>query len=154
VGDAALGVPPSGPLGVPHIELSEIGKIVEHFIVGIGDMLDAYVIMPNHVHMILIVDSGIGTLPVAVGGTSPAAVGGTSPTAVGGTPRAASPTKAVIPKIVNSFKGLASKKAGFALWQRSYYDHIIRSETDYARILEYIENNPLKWKLDSLYMEE
>jgi REP element-mobilizing transposase RayT len=152
VGDAALGVPPTdrahstdcghdvedAALGAPHTELSKIGKIVERFIFGIGDMLDVYVIMPNHVHMILIVDSENGTSSVTSDGT----------------PRAASPTKAVIPKVINSFKGLTTKKAGFALWQRSYYDHVIRDEEDYLHVAEYIETNPIKWKLDRLYREE
>ncbi len=38
-----------------------------------------------------------------------------------------------------------------SVFQRSYYDHIIRNERDYLEILQYIENNPLKWELDELY---
>ena len=68
-----------------------------------------------------------------------------------GTPRAASPTKALIPKIINALKGLSSKKAGVSLWQRSYHDHIIRNEADYNRITEYIENNPAHWEEDCFY---
>lgn len=37
------------------------------------------------------------------------------------------------------------------LWQRSFYEHVIRDEQDYLRIAEYIENNPLKWELDCFY---
>ena len=41
--------------------------------------------------------------------------------------------------------------AKVSVFQRSYYDHIIRNENDYLEILQYIENNPLKWELDELY---
>lgn len=41
-------------------------------------------------------------------------------------------------------KSIVRKK----LWQRNYYEHIIRNENDFNRIYEYIENNPLKWELD------
>ena len=36
------------------------------------------------------------------------------------------------------------------IWQRNYYEHIIRDENDYTRIAEYIVNNPLSWELDRL----
>jgi len=39
------------------------------------------------------------------------------------------------------------------LWQRGYYDHIVRSENDFLRIWNYIDNNPLKWELDCYYTE-
>ena len=37
------------------------------------------------------------------------------------------------------------------LWQKSYYEHVVRNDEDYANIYEYIKNNPLKWKLDNYY---
>ena len=46
--------------------------------------------------------------------------------------------------VINQMKGFVSKKAGFSLWQRSYYDHIIRDEQDYLEKWQYIENNTLK----------
>jgi len=39
------------------------------------------------------------------------------------------------------------------LWQRGYYDHIVRSENDFLRIWTYIDNNPLRWELDCYYTE-
>ncbi|MCL2514289.1 MAG: hypothetical protein FWF08_10340, partial [Oscillospiraceae bacterium] len=63
----------------------------------------------------------------------------------GGTRGGASPTKAVIPQIVQSLKSMATKNFGFNMWQRSYHDHIIRSEFDYRRIWQYINENPAKW---------
>lgn len=40
------------------------------------------------------------------------------------------------------------------VWQRSFYDHIIRNDIDYVRIAEYIENNPAKWEEDRYYTKE
>ncbi len=45
------------------------------------------------------------------------------------------------------------KKAGTALWQKSFYDHVIRSEADYIIVWQYIEDNPLKWELDKYYSD-
>ena len=56
---------------------------------------------------------------------------------------ASSPTKN-ISSIVRSIKTLTTKEIGHSIFQRSYYDHIIRSEEDYKEIWEYIENNPKK----------
>ena len=84
--------------------------------------------MPNHIHMIIFICNEEGTM------------------------RASSPTQS-IPSLIKSFKTLVSKETGVSLWQRSYYDHIIRDESDYEAIWEYIENNPLKWKEDKLYTE-
>ena len=41
---------------------------------------------------------------------------------------------------------------GKILWQRNYWEHIIRNESEYGRIAEYIRNNPAKWELDRLYV--
>ncbi len=43
------------------------------------------------------------------------------------------------------------RKAGTPLWQRSYYDHIIRNEPDYLHIWAYIDTNPAKWKEDEYF---
>jgi len=37
------------------------------------------------------------------------------------------------------------------IWQRNYYEHVIRNENDFARLVEYIQNNPAKWELDRFY---
>jgi len=121
VGDAAL--------GVPRIELSDVGQNVKKHIENIDQhsnvTLDKYVIMPNHLHLLICVNNG--------------------------TPKAASPTNAIIPKIVNALKGLTSKKFGETMWQRSYHDHIIRNEDEYHRIWKYIDENPVLWQEDCYY---
>jgi REP element-mobilizing transposase RayT len=50
-----------------------------------------------------------------------------------------------IPKIIGSFKRYVSKNTGIKLWQKSYYDHIIRNEKEFLEICDYIDNNPLNW---------
>jgi len=50
-------------------------------------------------------------------------------------------------KQINNIKQIPGTK----LWQRNYYEHIIRNENDYNRIYEYTQNNPLQWELDSLH---
>ncbi len=56
-----------------------------------------------------------------------------------------------IPKVVQQFKGVVSKQAGFSLWQKGFYDHVVRSEHGYQEIWEYIRDNPVKWMADKLY---
>jgi len=58
--------------------------------------------------------------------------------------------------IIGSYKSGVTNKIhrilpNMTVWQKSFYDHIIRDETDYFTICEYIEDNPVKWELDSLY---
>ena len=62
--------------------------------------------------------------------------------------------------IVRSFKSAVTKRAhdlglnvGEKIWQRNYYEHIIRDEQDYQKVYEYIMNNPLNWLLDEENIE-
>ena len=112
----------------PEVLLSDYGKIVEKYIIGIKG-LHKYIIMPNHIHMIIFIENEEGTM------------------------WSSSPTQN-IPQIIRAFKILVTKEIGFSLWQRSYHDHIIRDIPDYEAIWEYIDNNPLKWKEDKLYQSE
>ena len=112
--------------------LSQYGYFVERAIREIpqhytGVLVDKYVVMPNHVHMILSLAHRCGRIISA-------------------------PTKA-IPTIVGQMKRAVSKMAGFPIWQKGYHDHIIRSEADYRRIWEYIDTNPAKWREDCYYKE-
>ena len=56
--------------------------------------------------------------------------------------------------MIRSVKVLVTKELGYPIWQKSFHDHVIRNETDYQMIWQYIENNPLQWELDELYTEE
>ena len=95
---------------VPNIKLSETGLVVQKYI---NEMIgvDKYVIMPNHIHLIIrIMDTENGTM------------------------WASSPTRQSIPQRIKSFKILVTKQIGYSIWQRSYHDHIIRNEQEYQKI--------------------
>ena len=94
--------------------------------------LDAFQIMPNHVHgIIFIVGAGFKPAPT--------------------------PTKRHgLPEIVRAFKTFSARRInesrrtpGESIWQRNYYNRIIRNEDELNRIREYIIDNPLKWDLDN-----
>ena len=55
------------------------------------------------------------------------------------------------PTAVRSFKTLVTKQFGAPVWQRGYYDHIIRDESDFLRIWRYIDENPARWADDEYY---
>ena len=124
-----------GALDAPNNLLTIFGEIVEKYILS-GNRIERvtvanYVIMPNHVHLLLMVDRNTS-----------------------GTSRAPSPTNAVIPHFVSTFKRFCHSKMGMKIFQRSYHDHVIRNEQDYLKIWEYIENNPKQWELDCFYVKE
>jgi len=111
--------------------LTEYGEFVEAQIQKISLIyphvtVENYVIMPNHVHMLLNIKDVIKD----------------------GTRRNTSPTKAGIPQIVQSLKSMTTKQFGFTMWQRSYHDHIVRNEDEYLKIWQYISENPAKWHDD------
>ena len=60
-------------------------------------------------------------------------------------------THPALSMVINQFKGAASKSAGKPLWQKGYYDHVIRDEAEYRQIGSYIEHNAAKWKSDDYY---
>ncbi|MGN1468315.1 MAG: transposase [Ruminococcus sp.] len=64
-----------------------------------------------------------------------------------------SPTNSTIPMLISTYKRLVNKDIGFNIWQRSYFDHIIRNENEYLEKWQYIENNPYKWEEDDYYNE-
>ena len=114
----------------PEVAPTKIGQCVNDAIISIsshyaGVFVDRYVIMPNHVHLLLRIDNG-------------------------GRPMAA-PT---VSRIINHTKGFVSKQCGISVWQKGFYDHIIRDERDYLIRAKYIEDNPAKWMEDDYYSSE
>ena len=95
--------------------------------------IESYVIMPNHLHILLRVYEKDGSSSMS------------TPT---------SRQHATVPKIVSAFKRACNKEYGQNIWQRSFYDHVIRNEKDYNEHLKYIQNNPKSWVLDELFKEE
>lgn len=143
VGDGILDVPPCNVVYKDnvYVKLSEFGKIVNQSIEYLHQhnnnvSVEKYVIMPNHIHLIITVHSAQGTS------------GKPSPTMTIINTR----QNEIIPKFVSALKRFTNKQCATDLWQRSYIDHVIRNNQDYLKHLEYIENNPLKWKLDKYYV--
>ena len=122
-----------GAFDAPFTNLSSTGQVVHRYILSgnqiQGVTVDKFVIMPNHIHLILLVDE----------------------TASAGTSKAPSPTNAVIPHFVSTLKRFCNRDAGFSIFQRSYHDHVIRDEQDYRKIWQYIDHNPARWKEDCFY---
>jgi putative transposase len=132
-----------------------------------GIEVDVFVVMPNHVHGIIrLVGAGPRARP---GGGQPQGVAPTTPSArpdAGrgvcprvGQPRGAAPTLA-LSDVVHRFKSLTTVRfrqgvveerqpplAG-RLWQRNYFEHIIRNDRDLERVREYVAANPLRWSTD------
>ena len=55
--------------------------------------------------------------------------------------------------VIKQFKGAVSKEVGTTVWQKGFYDHIIRDDEDYNTKAQYIDTNPLTWERDELYTE-
>jgi REP element-mobilizing transposase RayT len=111
-----------------------------------GVNLDAFIVMPNHIHCILILEGNLhfanrrGTMHRAP------------------TPQLeqfGKPTMNSIPTIIRGMKSSVTLRINMIrdaprrpVWQRNYYEHVIRNDTDLKEIREYIQNNPLKWLED------
>ena len=62
------------------------------------------------------------------------------------------PANQIIPSVVGTLKKLINKECEEKIWQRNYYEHIIRDEKEYLEILQYIQDNPYKWIEDKYYL--
>ena len=103
--------------------LTKEGRIIEKYLkkieeIYINVLLDEYIIMPNHIHIILIIKNK-GEISIS--------------------------------KIIQQFKGKITKELKYSIWQKLFYEHIIRNEKEYLKIKEYIINNPLNWEKDMYY---
>jgi putative transposase len=109
--------------------------------------LGAFVIMPNHMHGILIIKPPC--LPENPNHQTPS----TAPNI--GAKRFQNPGKNSISSIVGSYKSAVTRHAnrlGFEFgWQSRFHDHIIRNDAEYQRINDYIETNPIKWPSDRFH---
>ena len=115
-----------------NVVLSLYGKVVDEAIQNIPSAypalsLESYVIMPNHIHLLLRVCADEYGRPLVA------------------------PTMS---RVVKQLKGVVSKQIGISIWQKSFHDHIIRSREDYEEHLRYIYENPMRWFYDELYAKE
>ena len=106
------------------VPLSTYGMIVNDCINNISRryemvMVDYYVIMPDHLHLLITIHSDKDGRPMVA------------------------PT---VGNIVRQFKGSVTKRVGKSIWQKSFYDHVIRNSKDYDETVKYIYDNPACWQ--------
>ena len=126
-----------------EMQLNDIGRVAHRTWEEISTHFpqverDAWVVMPNHVHGIIVI---VGP---------PAGATHASPLQ-----RPSGPPKRSIGAIVGSYKSAVSKRIntmrgtpGVSVWQRNYYEHVIRTESALHRIRHYITDNPARWSED------
>lgn len=106
-----------------QLPLSKIGIVIENEIYKLNTVyenikVDKYQIMPNHIHLIIFIyEDSNGRTQFAPN----------------------------ISRIIKQFKGSITKQIGFSIWQKSFYDRVIRNEKEYQSVWNYIHNNPLKY---------
>jgi len=133
------------------MQLNEIGQLVKSewnkIPVRFNNVkMDKYTIMPNHLHGIIQIVGA--TLAVARDDTR----AGTSPAPTLG--RMIGTFKSVTAlKYINRLKHTEELSLPSRLWQRNYYEHIIRNEDDLFDIRNYIESNPVKWDSDKYFSD-
>lgn len=142
-----------------QVELSTDGAVVDHYLraccAGFANIvLDEYVVMPNHIHILLGIAEGakhslsnenrgqgyesanawpLQTVQQAARGTTAGSIGAVVQN-----------LKSITARRINARRGLA----GTRLWQRDYHDHIVRDEAELDRIRQYIRDNPARWAED------
>ena len=120
----------------PQVELTRYGEIAEKYINQLNDFYDHisvenYVIMPNHIHILLFVkENGQSRTPVPTRSNS------------------------IFSQFVSTFKRFCNKEYGENIWQSRANDHIFRNREDYEEHMRYICENPMRWQFDKLYSEE
>lgn len=113
--------------GTPE-KMNDFGSIAQRDLYAIEShyenvRIDKCVVMPNHIHAIIVIEGAITCdLNTIIG-----------------------QYKSGVTRKIREFD------PNRIVWQRSYHDHIIRNEKQYIKIWEYIENNPLKWEMDCFY---
>jgi len=131
------------------MELNDFGKIANECWRAIPTHfpnvdLGAHIIMPNHVHGIIMINDA-GATP-NVGATQCV-----TPTTVGNRPKG--PKQGSLGAIIGSFKSTVSYRINkqfntTGIWQRNYYEHIIRNDREMGAIWQYIVSNPVVWDTD------
>jgi REP element-mobilizing transposase RayT len=124
-----------------NVQLSAAGRVVNEIWRGLSERFanasaDLFVVMPNHVHVIV----AVGAQFIASGGTPAQSEG-----AINRAPTLGQIIRAV--KAASTHRIRQSTDLAI-VWQRNYYEHVIRDEESLNRIRQYILDNPLRWELD------
>ena len=113
--------------------------------------LGDWVVMPNHIHGILVIGRGEASAVESLKKTNPMAADA-SPLRPNGTQSGS------LGAIVQNYKSVAARRinilrgaSGVPVWQRNYWEHIIRDEASYGDLTRYILNNPKQWTMDRLF---
>ena len=110
-----------GTIADGAMRLNDRGQVVHDTWLHLPDHypieLDAFVVMPNHAHGIVVIGAGLKPAPT-------------------------------LSEIVRAFKTFSARRIGHPIWQRNFYEHIIRNETALERIRQYIVDNPAQWEFD------
>ena len=143
-----------GKIANGKMQLNDAGNIIQTIWDEIpeyydGIETDTFQIMPNHIHgIIIIVGAGPCACPIK-----------------SGQPRGVAPTKLSLFDVVHRFKTMTTKQYidgvkfknwqpfDHKLWQRNYFEHVIRNEQSLNKIREYILNNPYGWEKDELFVK-
>ena len=119
--------------------------IADKYIKQMNDFYDhlsveSYVIMPNHIHLLLFVRENVRLSQSGQSGTP--------------VPTNIERANSTFSQFISTFKRLCNKEYGENIWQPRAYDHIIRNREDYIEHSRYIRDNPLRWYYDELYVED
>ena len=140
----------TGVLDCPQIELTEKGRIADAYIRQLDSFyahlsVKSYVIMPNHIHMLLLVGKqGQSGTPVPTEYEETVNSNNTN----------IEKANSVVSQFISTFKRFCNKDFKENIWQERYFDHIIRNRVDYEAHLRYIAENPLHWLYDELSSEQ
>ena len=153
-----------GACDVPNVSLSPTGIIVKKYIDHMDNrynnvFVDKYIIMPNHIHMLVIVSDRTDKqynddLRVTYYGTAMSRTVTDSANKRRTLVKSDGRANDIIPKFISLFKRYCNRESGFDIWQRRYYDHIIRNSRDYTDTWQYINDNPARWAEDQYCHEQ
>ena len=145
-----------------QMRLNEAGGMVQEVCWGLsqrfpGVEVGSFVVMPNHVHGIIVLQETVGASLV---GAQCEAIGDIGDNRATGNDRATTRVAPTLGNVVGAFKSLTTaeymrgvrargwKPFRGRLWQRNYYEHIVRDDKSLGRIEQYILDNPVNWSLD------
>ena len=147
-----------------EMRLNKLGEIVRSHWMKLPQhhahlQLDAFIVMPNHVHGILVLtDDPVGAGSADRVSVEPMRVT-SKPALPGSADRVSTPTnRHGISEMIRQFKTFSARRInrirnvkGLPVWQRNYYEYIIRNDVALQHIQQYIHNNPLSWQQDQLH---